>query len=149
MNAKGQTWNANIWTVTTDKVRSKEAELATYWSGTVGRFINIQSNLAFSDINCNRRLELSPRSPCAGVAIGLLKTPRTQLKKQAKMAQHWHLSETHSKSQRFHILNTDVTWLNTHSTTALDTGMQRQDKAYASTSELSGVRMPIVLPMQK
>ena len=34
-------------------------------------------------------------------------------------------------------------------TTALDTGMQRQDKAYAATSELSAVRMPIVLLMQK
>jgi len=31
--------------------------------------------------------------------------------------------------------------------TALDTGIQRQDKAYAVTSKLS-VRMPIVLPIQ-
>jgi len=38
--------------------------------------------------------------------------------------------------------------MNTHSTTALDTGMQRQDKAHVATSTLS-VRMPIVLPMQK
>ena len=35
------------------------------------------------------------------------------------------------------------------STTAFDTGMQRQDKAYASTSECSAVRMPNVLLMQK
>jgi len=27
--------------------------------------------------------------------------------------------------------------------------MQRQDKAYAATSKLSAVRMPIVLPVQK
>jgi len=38
--------------------------------------------------------------------------------------------------------------VNTHSASALDTGMQRQDKAYVATSTLS-VRMPIVLPMQK
>jgi len=53
---------------------------------------NIQSKLAFSDINRNRKLGLSSRSPCAGVAAGLLKTPRTQLKKQEKMTQHWYLS---------------------------------------------------------
>jgi len=41
-----------------------------------------------SDINRNRKLELRPRSPYAGVASGLLKTPRTQIKKQAKMTQH-------------------------------------------------------------
>jgi len=34
-------------------------------------------------------------------------------------------------------------------TTALDTGMHRQDKAYAATSKLPTVRMPIVLPNQK
>jgi len=39
--------------------------------------------------------------------------------------------------------------MNTHSTSALDTGMQRQDKAYAVTSEWSAVRTPVVLPMQK
>jgi len=38
--------------------------------------------------------------------------------------------------------------VNTHCTTALDTGMQRQDKTYVATSKLS-VRMPIALPMQK
>jgi len=36
--------------------------------------------LDFSDINRNRRLPLSPRSPCVGVANGLLKTLKTQLK---------------------------------------------------------------------
>ena len=46
---------------------------------------NMQRQLAFSDINLNRRLGRSPRSPCAGVATGcVVKTPRTQLKKQAK-----------------------------------------------------------------
>jgi len=43
--------------------------------------------LAFSDINRNRKLGLSPRSPCVRVATGLLKTPRTQHKKQANMTQ--------------------------------------------------------------
>jgi len=42
------------------------------------------SKLAFSDANRNQRLGLSPRSPCAAVATGLLKTPRTQLKKTEK-----------------------------------------------------------------
>jgi len=44
------------------------------------------SKLAFSDINRYRRLWPSPRSPCAGTATGLLKTPRTQLKNRQK----WH-----------------------------------------------------------
>jgi len=47
------------------------------------------SKLAFSDTNRNRRLGLSP---CVGVATGLFKTPRTRLKKQAKMTRHWNLS---------------------------------------------------------
>jgi len=78
------------------------------------------------------------------------------------MTQHWHMSWTHSKSQLFHILNTEITWLNTHSTTALATGMQRQNKAYAATSKMS-IRIKdvncvcqcrkkyscLVLPMQK
>jgi len=46
---------------------------------------------AFSSINRKRRLGSCPRSPCAGVATGLLKTPSTQLKKQAKMTQYWYL----------------------------------------------------------
>jgi len=46
------------------------------------------SKLAFSDINCNQKLRRSPRSLCAGIATGPLKTPRTQLKRQAKMTQH-------------------------------------------------------------
>ena len=58
------------------------------------------------------------------------------------------MDEPKSKSQLFHILNTEVTLLNTHSTTALDTGMQRQDKAYVATSKLS-TRMSVVLAMQK
>jgi len=58
----------------------------------VGGGTNMQSNLVFSDINRNRRLGPSPRNPCAGVATGLLKTPRTTLKNQEKMTQHWYLS---------------------------------------------------------
>jgi len=50
------------------------------------------SKLAFSDINRDRRLGRNSRSPYAGVATGLLKTPTTQLKIQAKMTQHWYLS---------------------------------------------------------
>jgi len=38
------------------------------------------SKLAFSDINRNRKLGRSPRSPYVGVATGMLKTPSTQLK---------------------------------------------------------------------
>jgi len=107
------------------------------------------SKVAFSDINCNRKLGRSPRSPCAGVATGLLKTPQTQLEKQAKNNTAFIPVLTHSKSQLFFILNTKVSWLNnTHSTTALDTGMQRQDKTHVESSKLS-VRMPVVLPMQK
>jgi len=77
------------------------------------------SMLAFSDINPNRSLGRSPRSPCAGVATGLLKTPWTRLKNRQK----WHSIDTclkHSKSQLFFILNAKVSWLNTYSTTALD-----------------------------
>jgi len=40
------------------------------------------SKFALSDINRNQR------HPCTGVVSGLLQTPRTQLKKQAKMTQH-------------------------------------------------------------
>ena len=68
------------------------------------------------------------------------------------MTQHWHLSPTHSKSQLLHILNTEVIWLNTHSTTALDTAMQTQDTAYAicfSWRVVCAVGMPIVLLMEK
>jgi len=43
---------------------------------TVGGGTNIQSKLTFSDINRNRR-RAKPRSPSAGVATGLLKTPGT------------------------------------------------------------------------
>jgi len=57
--------------------QSKEPKLTTEWRGTVGGGTDIQSKLAFSNINRNRRLGLSP---CAGVATGLLKTPRTQVK---------------------------------------------------------------------
>jgi len=31
---------------------------------------------------------VKPEEPCAGVANGLLETPRTQLRKQAKMTKH-------------------------------------------------------------
>ena len=39
----------------------------------------------------------------------------------------------------------DIT--NTHSKTALDTGMQRQGKAYVATGKFSAIKMPIVLAM--
>jgi len=56
----------------------------------VGGGTNMQSKqIAFSDINRNWRLRLSPRSPCAGVATGLLKAPKTQYKNQAKITQYW------------------------------------------------------------
>jgi len=45
------------------------------------------------------------------------------------------------------MLGTEVTSLNTQSTIASDTGMQRHDKAYVATSTLS-LRMPVVLPTQ-
>jgi len=47
------------------------------------------SKLAFSDVKRNRK---HGRSPYAGVATGLLKTPWTQLKKMGKMTQHCCLS---------------------------------------------------------
>jgi len=50
------------------------------------------TKLAFSNINRIRGLGLRPRSPCAGVGSGLWKTPKTQLKKQAKKTQYWYLS---------------------------------------------------------
>jgi len=102
INAKGQTWNENIWTVLRPKEKSQN------WLSEVGQRAVVQtykaSKHAFSDINRNRKLG---RSPYAGVATGLLKTPRTQLEKQAKMTQHSYLSYTYSKAQLFHILNTE------------------------------------------
>jgi len=50
------------------------------WGPWVVAQIYKASKLPFSDINRNRRLGLSSRRPCAGVATGLLKTPKTQLK---------------------------------------------------------------------
>jgi len=38
------------------------------------------------------------------------------------------------KITTFPHLEHEVSWLNTHSTTALDTGMQRQDKTYVATA---------------
>jgi len=66
---------------------------------------------------------------------------------RTKMTQYWYLSSNTFKNTLFCILNTDVTWLNTHSTTALDIEMQRQDKAYGATMKFSA-RTLIVLPMQ-
>ena len=105
------------------------------------------SKLAFSDTNRNRRLGQSPRARIPASPHGLLKTPRTQLK-AGKNDTALIPVLTYSKSQLFYILNTDVTWLNSHSTSALNAGMQRQEKWYVATSTLSA-RMPIVLPMQK
>jgi len=50
----------------------------------MGGGTNIQSKLEFSDINRNRRLGQSPRSPCAGVATGL----NTQPKKHQEHQEH-------------------------------------------------------------
>jgi len=55
----------------------------------VGGGISIQSKLVFSDMNRNRRLRLSPRSLCAGVATGLLKT-KTPITQRKKNRQKWH-----------------------------------------------------------
>jgi len=60
------------------------------WDRPLGGGTNIQSKQAH--INRNRRLGLNPWSPCAGVATGLLKPPRTQHKKQVNMTQNWYLS---------------------------------------------------------
>ena len=103
------------------------------------------SKLAFSDINRNQKLGRSPRSPYAGVATGLSKTPRTHTDKN-DTALIPVLNTL--KITTLLILDGKVSRLNTHSTTALDTGMQRQDKTYVATRKLS-VRMPIALPMQK
>jgi len=74
--------------MSSEKEQRKESELTIWWSGSVGGGTNIQSKLAFSDINRNQKLRRSPTSLYAGVATGLLKTPRTQLQKQEKMTQH-------------------------------------------------------------
>jgi len=68
-----------------DKAQIAEPELVGPW---VVAQVYKASKLTFTDINRNRRLGLSPTSRCAGVATVLLKTPRTQLKKQAKIIQH-------------------------------------------------------------
>ena len=102
------------------------------------------SKLAFSGINSNQRLGLSP---FAGVATGLLKTPRTQLEKTGRIDTVPIPILNTFKVKIFHILSTDVTWLTTDFTAALDTGMQRQDKAYVVTSRLS-VKMQIVLSIE-
>jgi len=47
----------------------------------------------------NRRLRLTPRSPCAGVATGLLQTPRTQFKNKQK----WQSIDTCFKLNAFKI----------------------------------------------
>jgi len=63
-----------------DKAQRKEPELATDGGGT-----NIQSKQAcLLHINPNQRFELSPRSPCAGVATGLLKHQEHSLKNRHK-----------------------------------------------------------------
>jgi len=80
MNAKGQTWNENIWTVTRPKEKIPNQQLSEVGPWMVEQTYK-PSKLAFSDINLNRKLGRSPRSPYAGVATGLLKPPWTQLKK--------------------------------------------------------------------
>ena len=49
------------------------------------------SLLAFSDIDRNQSLGLSPRSPCAGVAAGLIKKKREH---SIKNRQKWHSVNT-------------------------------------------------------
>jgi len=55
------------------------------WDGPLGPWVVEQtykaSKLAFSDKKRNRKFGPSPRSPYAGVATGLLKTPRTEFLK--------------------------------------------------------------------
>jgi len=107
-------------TVTRSKEKSPSSQLSEVGPWVVAQIYKA-SKLEFSDKDLNRRLGLSPRSPCAGVATGLLKT--------LKNRQKWHSIDTclnTFKITTFHILNTKVTWVHTHSTTALDTGMQRQ-----------------------
>ena len=66
----------------------------------MGGGINAQSKLAFSNMNRDWRLGLSPTSSCAGVATGLLKYQKHSPKK-AKMTQSprymspkWHMTIT-------------------------------------------------------
>jgi len=62
------------------------------------------SKLTFSYIKRDRKLGRSPRSPYAGVATGLLKTPRAQLKNSQK----WHSIDTCLKHIQNH--NFFSTW---------------------------------------
>jgi len=134
-NAKGQTWNKNIWTVTRPNEKSRINNLVKWDRGERHKHTKQASLLAFSAINRNWRLGLRLRSPCAGVATGLLKTTTAQLKNRQKRHSIDTCLKTHSKFSSS--WTQKVTWLNTHSTTALDTGMQRQNKTYAATSKLS------------
>jgi len=91
------TWKARHETKIYEQwhAQRKQPELTT-WRSWTGPWLVAQickaSKLAFSYINRNRRLGLNPRIPCTGISTGLLKTPRTQLQKLAKMTQHWYLS---------------------------------------------------------
>ena len=79
MNPKGQKWNEYILTVTRLIEKSPSYQLIEVGPWVVSQ-IHKGSKLLFSDVNRNRRLGLIPRRPCSGVATGLLKTSRTQLK---------------------------------------------------------------------
>ena len=66
---------------------TKQARVPQYKSQTkvcYGFFLVFEI-LNFHQINSTQRLGLCSRSLCAGVGTGLLKTPRTQFKNQAKL----------------------------------------------------------------
>jgi len=101
----------------------------------------MQSKLTFYNINCNRKLGLSPMSPCAGVATALLKTPRTQ----------------HNHTVLIPVLNTFkiITFphleyrRNITEYSFWNCIRYRNAKTRKSICSKLSVRMPIVLPMQK
>jgi len=66
------------------------------------------SKVTFSDINRDRKLGRSPRSPYARVATGLLKTPWTQLKNRQK----WHSIDACLKHIQNH--NFSSSWTQKH-----------------------------------
>jgi len=104
MNANGQTWNENIWTVTRPKEKTLSWQLSEVKPMVVAQIYKA-SLLAFSDINRNQRLRISPRSPCSAVTTGLLKTSRTQHKNRQK----WHSVNTCLKHIQNHNLSSSWT----------------------------------------
>jgi len=76
--------------MSSDKAHNEKSP--SYQLSEVGPWVEAQiykaRKLAFSNIDHKGRLGLCPTSSCAAVGTGLLKTPRTQLKKHAKMTQY-------------------------------------------------------------